>query len=628
MGCLFGYSAGTVSDSSAGCAVTATGDNRRRDDAGGLIGRNDGTVRDSYATGNVRSDDTAGGLVGLMYSPGQITGSYATGAVSVSTAAVFSSNIPAAKAGGLVGQSQNDLTDSYATGNVTAAAGAVEANIGGLVGELGSMGRITGSHATGTVTGASGTTKAKLGGLVGRVSGGSQIISSYAAGAVTANGDASKAGGLVGILTSVLANNTSRIGGSYATGAVTANAPGNDPDNFRSNNALGNQLGGLVGAGNNAAAITASYATGAVSATAAGNNVLGGLVGIFDTGSPTISASYATSALSVGAVGNNTRGGLVGFAKGITGTPLTNSYWDSTINPGLPPYTVATNFPGSITPGSGSGQATTALQMPTKYGTTGIYANWNVDVDGDRAADDPWHFGSASQYPILKYGSLSPGPQGYAGIDYDRDDDGLIEINGLAQLNAVRYDRDGDGRPTTVPGYLAAFPLGNVEGAGEMAANGRMGCGYDHDNDQATAPRCRGYELNANLDFDTDGDGATYTTTGGTATVDADDTDNFFNGAQGWVPIGDGATGYSAVFEGNRHTIDNLYINIPAANTTRNRIGAVRQTGKRRRHQRCGPCRRLCAPGKRRPPLRRHAGGSDPGHGNLQPRRRRQPVRH
>ena len=31
---------------------------------------------------------------------------------------------------------------------------------------------------------------------------------------------------------------------------------------------------------------------------------------------------------------------------------------------------------------------------------------------------------------------------------YDTDGDGLIEITTLAQLNAVRYDPDGDGDPT------------------------------------------------------------------------------------------------------------------------------------------------------------------------------------
>ena len=41
-------------------------------------------------------------------------------------------------------------------------------------------------------------------------------------------------------------------------------------------------------------------------------------------------------------------------------------------------------------------------------------------------------------------------------IDYDADDDGLIEIGSVAQLNVVRYDLDGDGDPDEVSGDAAA----------------------------------------------------------------------------------------------------------------------------------------------------------------------------
>ena len=34
-------------------------------------------------------------------------------------------------------------------------------------------------------------------------------------------------------------------------------------------------------------------------------------------------------------------------------------------------------------------------------------------------------------------------------VDYDDDDDGLIEVDSLAQLNAMRYDLDGNGAATT-----------------------------------------------------------------------------------------------------------------------------------------------------------------------------------
>ena len=49
------------------------------------------------------------------------------------------------------------------------------------------------------------------------------------------------------------------------------------------------------------------------------------------------------------------------------------------------------------------------LKAPTAYGSTGIYADWNVDLDNadtddnfTTGGDDPWDFGSSTQYPVLK----------------------------------------------------------------------------------------------------------------------------------------------------------------------------------------------------------------------------------
>ena len=80
--------------------------------------------------------------------------------------------------------------------------------------------------------------------------------------------------------------------------------------------------------------------------------------------------SYATDRVSGG--GN----GLVGSDDG---------YWDS----------------GTSGDTTGTGARTTAqLQAPTGY--SGIYESWNVDVDGDGTRDNPWHFGTSTQYPVLK----------------------------------------------------------------------------------------------------------------------------------------------------------------------------------------------------------------------------------
>ena len=111
--------------------------------------------------------------------------------------------------------------------------------------------------------------------------------------------------------------------------------------------------------------------------------------------------------------------------------------------------------------------------------------------------------------------------------DYDADQDGLIEVSNLAQLNAIGADLDGDGlSPSRF--YTSAFP----------GAQAGMGCPYV----------CARYELVADLNFDTNGNGA------------ADAGDVYWNGGAGWFPIGDEANPYTAAFEGNGHTIANLYI--------------------------------------------------------------------
>ena len=115
--------------------------------------------------------------------------------------------------------------------------------------------------------------------------------------------------------------------------------------------------------------------------------------------------------------------------------------------------------------------------------------------------------------------------------DYDADNDGLIDVANLAQLDALRYDLNGDGLvdgATWMP-YYSAFPMGALG----------MGCPSDG---------CTGYELTANLDFDTDGDG------------DVDSDDDYWNGGGGWAPIGEAGTPFIADFKGNRRTVSNLFI--------------------------------------------------------------------
>ncbi len=110
--------------------------------------------------------------------------------------------------------------------------------------------------------------------------------------------------------------------------------------------------------------------------------------------------------------------------------------------------------------------------------------------------------------------------------DHDTDDDGLIEISNAAQLGAILYDVDGDGRIGNDESralYEAAF-------LGANAADG-MGC---------PATGCTGYELIADLNLALPPYGE----------------------PPFWWPIGGDSSGwYNAIFEGNGHTISGLRIN-------------------------------------------------------------------
>ena len=109
------------------------------------------------------------------------------------------------------------------------------------------------------------------------------------------------------------------------------------------------------------------------------------------------------------------------------------------------------------------------------------------------------------------------------------DDDNLIEVSNLAQLNAMRWDVDGDGAASTgnEAAYAAAFPT-----AAPCAA----------------ISTCNGYTLTADLDFDTNGSGT------------ANAGDDYWNAGAGWVPI----VNYNTEFSGNGHIISNLFINRPS----------------------------------------------------------------
>ena len=253
----------------------------------------------------------------------------------------------------------------YVMGSAIKQVGLVSATVSGgkdvgiLVGHIRDGGTITDSYAMGSVSGNSG-----VGGLVGLNGSRGTITASYATGSVSGN---NSVGGLVGY-----SYDGGTITASYATGSVS----GRDG------------IGGLVGYSYDGGIISGSYATGTVSGN--GNNI-GGLIGYSLLGG-TITACYAVGRVSASSDTSNIGGLIGGGGSGI----IIASYWD-------------TETSGQAGSYGGIGKTTAELQSPAGY--TGIYAGWNLDLDGDSIGDDPWHFGNSGQYPALQYAGLDPAAQ-------------------------------------------------------------------------------------------------------------------------------------------------------------------------------------------------------------------------
>ena len=210
----------------------------------------------------------------------------------------------------------------------------------------------------------------------------------------------------------------------------------------------------------------------------------------------------------------------------------------------------------------------TDITLDTDAGTSGdqstltfTTANWNTpqtvtvsagqDRDNQDDAATLAHTASGADYGSVTR-NLPVTVRDDETTDYDTDDDGLIEVDSLAKLHAIRYDLDGDGAADTVYGSDGT----TVDTAATAASRTGYAAGFanpasDQCDDGGTSQTetCRGYELTANLNFDTDGNGQ------------ANSGDAYWNGGAGWEPIGLFSNApFSAIFEGNGHTISNLRI--------------------------------------------------------------------
>ena len=249
------------------------------------------------------------------------------------------------------------------------------AGAAGLFSQLSTTGRIQRVGVVGANVYGGGGSSQELGILVGQNNG--IIRFSYATGQVTSNtaGAWHKTGGLVGHL-----QDGGSISASYSTAAVTG------PTTAGTAQATGGLVGMIGDAGSTQnGTITASYASGAVHAVAGSTSRTGGLVGFHRHGNINQSYSYGGVTFT-GTDTSNYVGGLVGNRETTQGI-VTDSYYDRETS-------------GRSDTGEGDPKTTRELQTPTGYDDP--YAAWNVDVDGEDGADDPWDFGTSRHYPALK----------------------------------------------------------------------------------------------------------------------------------------------------------------------------------------------------------------------------------
>ena len=290
------------------------------------------------------------------------------------------------------------------------------------------------------------TTTSGAGALVGLLAGNSTVSAVYVSGGtITAAGNDVRAGGLVGIVA-----NGSTVQASYSTATVTTS--GGSRNSIR--------MGGLVGG--NSGTLRASYASGTVNPTSTSANV-GGLVGRSFGGGHAITDSHCSAA------------------------------------------TGQTNCIGSQSGNTVTSTRYTAAQLQAPVGYTGIYANWNIDVDGVSGNDEPWNFGTSSQAPTLWK------PSERVAQDYDADDNGLIDIATAAQLSVITHDLNGNG-DATHGDYIGAFHHR------QTGATNRMGC---------PSGTCTGYELTADVTL-----------------------------TAAWTPTGT----YTATFDGGGHSVSGLSV--------------------------------------------------------------------
>ena len=587
VGGLVGWNSGTISACYATGTVTGSANN-----VGGLVGGNsNGTIGACYATGDANGSNQVGGLVGWNNFAGTISACYATGAASgasqvgglmgfnagaISACYATGAASGTRRVGGLMGWNSGTISACYATGDATGTGD----NVGGLVG-YNNAGTISACYATGDANGSS-----EVGGLVGRNPGG-MITNSYFDSSVS-NRPATdsydktttdlQTPTAYGTGTDIYANWNIDVDNAQPIGVDDGTMPGDaaadDPWDFGTNmqypalqvdfsvdgTASVAEFGtqprtvlfrvssftperGVVGA-------TVTIRGRAFGATATDNTVVFlGAEGDADNAEATVSAATASS-LTVTVPPNAQTGPIsvmVGTAAdtsdaSFTVTPVVSSFSPTEGAVGETVMITGTGF-GTIEAdntviflgSSSNGDEQTAAISATSTTLLTVTVPIGAVTGKIQVAVSSEVTTSTADFTVLM--SVPP---------TDTDADGLIDITTLAQLDAIRYDLDGDGRPTS---------------AGQTAWQTAFSAVVTVDDDDAVrdgSSSFTGYELMNSLDF--------------AGTKWENPTGGTFAGTHetgGWAPLGyynsstDNAS-YTATFDGRGYTISNLYINRPS----------------------------------------------------------------
>ena len=289
----------------------------------------------------------------------------------------------------------------------------------GLFGHIGSGAKISGiGLLNAEVIGHS-----QVGGLVGKSVGG-DISNSYVSGRVV--GKSIEVGLLSGSSSGLITNsyaNGEVVGEGNGVGGLAGASSGSITNSYAMGSVVGtaNHVGGLVG-NNSQGTISNCYTTGSVS----GSEDIGGLVGISNLGK--LVGNYVSGKTS----GKRYIGGLVGINVGGT---ITRSYWDKT-----------TNKLQQNTGGVGLSASELQSQNAQDGDSNKPYYRWSTAN---------WDFGTAEQYPILKYATGSDPENPACGPGQTLPNCGALLLGQHASLERIIFSEQVELSPTFKPTELS-----------------------------------------------------------------------------------------------------------------------------------------------------------------------------